>query len=278
VLPHDARHRWAEIELARLLADRADLVQVLSESTLDAVAGVYELDRSKVVVIEHSSYVGEYPDWISREAARRRLGILRGEKALIVLGGIRPYKGIDVLLDVFDELVDRDPTLRLLVAGKPSHHEEVAALSERCQQHPRVISSFDYVPDDQLQVWMNAADLAVLPYRDILNSGAFLLAQSFGLPVAAPDAGTLRSWAGQPHVWLFDPTDPASLSSEITAALEDVVLDPDRLRASALAAAQSRTPDQMAAAFAKAVQPLLAPRDLTDARGRARSSRTRASD
>jgi hypothetical protein len=77
---------------------------------------------------------------------------------------------------------------------------------------------------------------------------------------------------------LFDPTDPASLSSEITAALEDVVLDPDRLRASALAAAQSRTPDQMAAAFAKAVQPLLAPRDLTDARGRARSSRTRASD
>ncbi|RNL61201.1 glycosyltransferase [Nocardioides marmoriginsengisoli] len=260
VLPHDTSHRWAELELAQLLADRAEKIQVLSAATLDAVEGLYDLDPRKVVLIEHASYRGEYPDWITREAARKRLGLKEGERALIALGGIRPYKGLDNLVDVFDDLVAEDPTLRLLVAGQPVDVDAAADLEARCSDNPRVIAFFEEVPGDQLQVWMKAADLAVLPYRNILNSGAFLLAQTFGLPVVAPRSGALRAWEEEPHVQLFEPRDPSSLAAVIRSALDECVLRPEELRARALACAEERLPETMAARFAEEIQPLLRPR------------------
>lgn len=260
VLPHEHRHRWAEVELAQLLADRADLIHVLSEETPALVAPSYQLDPAKVVVIEHASYLGYYPDWITREEARSRLGLGSDQTVLVTLGGIRPYKALDTLLDVFEELGRDDPALQLLIAGRVMGGSAADRLSERCARHARVTAHLEYVPDDELQVWMKAADLAVLPYRDILNSGAFLLAQTFGLPVVAPRAGSLRTWEDQLHVTLFDPLDPTSLAAAITASVAEVRRDAGRLRVQALAAARSRRPETMASEFARAVAPLLSPR------------------
>lgn len=260
VLPHDARHVWAEIQLARLLARHADLVHVMSDVTVEAVRDYYELDLDRVTVIPHSSYVGRYPDWITREAARGVLGLHPQEKVLIALGGIRPYKGLDTLLDVVDELLADDPTLRLLVAGRPSHGDDVRLLVERCREHPRVVGEFRHLPDDRMQVWLRAADLAVLPYRQILNSGAFRLAETFGLPVVAPRAGALSDAARDRHVRLFEPGDPRSLRDEIGGALRDLVEEPlaaARARASATEAAERFTPDDMALALTAALAPLL---------------------
>lgn len=261
VLPHDEQHREEEIELGRLLAAQADLIHVLSDVTLSEVAGLYKLDPAKVVAIAHSSYLGQYPDWVTPEQARARLGILPAEKVLLALGGIRPYKGLDGLLDAFEEMVAVDPTLRLLVAGKPSFHPATAQLLERCESSPRVLGRFEHVPDDQLQVWMRAADLAVLPYRRILNSGAFLLAQTFGLPVVAPREGALRVEDGLPHVRLFDPAAPESLSRVLTAAVGDLVTDADGARRAPEWAAeriQRCTPEEMSSRFVAVAAPLLA--------------------
>jgi glycosyltransferase involved in cell wall biosynthesis len=261
ILPHEVRHRWAEVELAQLLADRADLIHVLSAETCALAEPVYHLDPAKVVVIEHASYLGQYPDWMSREEARSRLGLATDRTVLVTLGGIRPYKALDTLLDVFEELGAEDPTLHLLIAGRVSANPAADHLRERCARNDRVTSRFEHVDDDELQVWMKAADLAVLPYRDILNSGAFLLAQTFGLPVVAPRAGSLQAWDGQPQVSLFDPQDPVSLAAAITGSVATVRRDPDRLRELSLAAARSRLPETMASEFARAIAPLLPPRD-----------------
>lgn len=262
VLPHEEQHHDEEVELARLLTERADLIHVLSEVTFDEVAGLYDLDSAKVTVVPHSSYAGQYPDWVTPAAARARLGIMPAEKVLLALGGVRPYKGLDLLLDVFEQLVETDPTLRLLVAGKAGSHPAIDRLRERCEGHLRILSCFEHVPDDQLQVWMRAADLAVLPYRRILNSGAYLLAQTFGLPVVAPRDGALRAEDGPDHVRLFDPADPGSLGRVLSLAVDDLIADPARAAAAASAArseALQRSPAAMAGAFAAAVAPLLTP-------------------
>jgi len=260
VLPHEHQHRWAEVDLAQLLADRADLIHVLSAETPALVGPWYDLDPAKVVVIEHASYLGCYPEWMTREEARSRLGLQPDQTVLVTLGGIRPYKALDTLLDVFEELGRDDAALQLLVAGRVISNPAADQLRERCARSARVTASFDYVPGEEIQVWMRAADLAVLPYREVLNSGAFLLAQTFGLPVVAPRAGSLRRWEDQVHVRLFDPADPASLAAAITKSVADVRLDPDRLREHSLAAARSRLPETMASEFARAVAPLLPPR------------------
>ncbi|WP_457205860.1 glycosyltransferase [Nocardioides sp. P5_C9_2] len=260
VLPHEAKHVWAETQLAQLLADRADTIHALAEITARQASEVLRLDPRKVVVIEHSSYLGRYPQWISRDAARAQLGFGPDDKVLVALGGIRPYKGLGRLLDVFHELADEDPALQLLVAGKPAQTQETAGLERRCEQSPRVISEFSHVPDDQLQVWFGAADLAVLPYSRILNSGVFWLAQTFGLPIVGPRTGALLDLADEPHVRLFNPRDDRSLKETLRAAVHDLVDDPERAttaRASSLATARSRPPQQMAADFATFIEPLL---------------------
>lgn len=253
VVPHEGKFRWAEAKLGQVLADAADAVHILSEQTIEYAAPHYRLDPAKCVLIEHSSYLGQYPDWMSRDGARHRLGIRSNETVLVTVGGVRPYKGLDRLVDVFDELSAADPTLRLLIAGRPGKLARSAAFEQRCLDHPRIETFFDFVPNDQLQVWMRAADLAVLPYRNILNSGSFQLAQTFGLPIVAPRSGALVAHEDSPHVELFDPDDDATLRSAVVEALARFVTDPEgavRAGESSAAAARTRSPESMAAQFA----------------------------
>ncbi len=255
VLPHDPVHVESEVALARLLASRADLVHVLSEATLAAAAPYFEIDPARAICIPHSSYRGMYPDWVSRAAARRRLGVAPDESAVLALGQIRPYKGLDRLLD-FAERADR-PRLRLLVAGALRPGAESDDLAARLSTAPRTTSLTRRLRDDEIQVWMRAADIAVLPYVRVLNSGAFLLAESFDLPVVAPRTGALVERATDPHVRLFDEDD---FQEVLSGAVADLVEDPEgaaRARASAEHAALSRPVGAMAARFADAVAPLL---------------------
>lgn len=255
LLPHDGKYRSAELTIADLLSEHADLIHVLTEETLVAADDLFTVDPSKVAVIEHSSYLGQYPDWIGRSEARRRLGITPHEKVLVALGGIRPYKGLSRLVDIFEEMAASDPSLRLLIAGKPSRLPGVEKLKARCEESSRIISRFDFVPDDQLQVWMRAADLAVLPYHQVLNSGAYLLAQTFDLPVVAPRTGAISS-ADVAHVRLFDPQDDASLKSTLERAVRDLIDDEDaagEARAAARVEASRRLPADMAHQFATAL-------------------------
>jgi glycosyltransferase involved in cell wall biosynthesis len=176
---------------------------------------------------------------------------------LIVVGGIRPYKGIDRMLDIFDDLVVDDPSLRLLIAGGAADQPGIAELEERCTAHPRVISRFKHLPNAELQAWFAAADVAVLPYVNILNSSAFQLAPSFGLPVVGPRMGALTASEDEPYVRLFDPTSPDDLRDVVRRAIGDFAGDED-IRRIARTAAASRPPAAMAAAFARVIDQVLA--------------------
>jgi glycosyltransferase involved in cell wall biosynthesis len=257
VVPHDARFLAREIELAQCLAADADVVHVLTAATAAAVAPYYHLDPARVVVIEHSSYAGVYPDTISRARARRRLGLKPRHQALLSLGQLRPYKGLDRLVDAFETLRRDDRRLRLLVAGRPGRGAGVRELVERIGATPGTVRRLKTLPDHRLQVWLRAADLAVLPYTDILNSGSFLLAETFGLPVVATRSGALAEREGEGHVRLFD---EGGLEDTLRSAVRDLVVDRDgarRARVSAEAAAAARPPSRMALEFARVVESLM---------------------
>lgn len=253
VLPHETRFRDLEVDLCRLLAERADRIHVLSADTPKLVSGVYTLDPARTVVIEHSSYLGEYPDTISRPDARQELGVGSDDKALLTIGGIRPYRGLDRLLDAVQRIDDAD--LRALIAGRPKEPEFLSEMQRRADADPRVVARFRHVRDDELQLWFGAADVAVLPYLDVLNSGGFWLAATFGVPVVAPRAGALARFEGEPHVRLFEPGDTESLRRTLVEALHDFVGNADA-RAAARAAAEARPPQRMAAEYAAMVRQL----------------------
>jgi glycosyltransferase involved in cell wall biosynthesis len=141
-------------------------------------------------VIHRGHYPGEYPDEVDREHARRRLGLPADASVYVFLGLIRAYKDVPALIRVFGKLPDRDS--RLVVAGRPHDDALARDVEQAAAGDERVLTRLEFVPPAEVQLYLKSADLVVLPYAEIFNSGAALLALSFGRPILVPDVPTFR--------------------------------------------------------------------------------------
>ena len=150
------------------------------------------LEHVAITVIPHGHYRSAYPNAISRDQARASLNLPLEVPVLAFVGQVRAYKGIPELLTAFGKL---EGDARLLITGKPVPPEDAPHLETLAARDARVHLVFGFVPDDRFQLFLNAADLIVLPYRQILNSGSALLALSFDRPVLAPAIGSLPELA-----------------------------------------------------------------------------------
>lgn len=216
VLPHDARHLDLELELNRYLADVADAVHVMNRDTAAAVAPYYELDPARVVHIPHPSYQGVYPASVTRAEARAALGLDASDTAVLAFGQVRPYKGLDVLVEAVRRLpADVRPVL--LLAGRTAP-EDRDAVDRVLGDDVRVVRSTDHVEDVDVQRWFRAADVAVFPYRRVLNSGSLHLAASFRVPAVLADEPHLRAEFGD-EGWVrwYDTADPAGSVAGVLA-------------------------------------------------------------
>ncbi|GLJ61150.1 hypothetical protein GCM10017576_12790 [Microbacterium barkeri] len=211
-LPHELRFREAEIALYRGLADLADVVHVMAPDTAAVVADVVALDPARIRVIPHPSYEGIYDAGVGRTAARASFDLAERDRAVLFLGQIRPYKGVDALVEAATAAGD---DIVLLLAGvvKEQSEEEVAAL---LPDGLRAHTQFSFVPDGDLARWFRAADVAVFPYRAILNSGSVHLAATFRVPVVLPDEPHLREQFGDERwVAFFDTARSAASIAEL---------------------------------------------------------------
>ena len=177
---------------------------------------------------------------MTRAEARAGFGIPSGTRALTFLGLVRPYKNIAHLIRTVRSL-PADMSVVLLVAGKPLTPDLAAAVEAAASSDPRVRLTLRRVPDDEVQRYLRAADLVVLPFTDITNSASALLALSFDRPVLVPSLGAmgeLQALVGPDWVRTYcgDLT-PAVLSDAITWAgrRADAMPDLDALDWSAIA-------------------------------------------
>ncbi|HET7530038.1 MAG TPA: glycosyltransferase family 4 protein [Mycobacteriales bacterium] len=215
---HVRRHPLAERVFWRLLDRLLDGWIALSPVTVDVVTERHpRLAGKPCAVIPHGHYRGAYPDDVDGPTARARLGLRPQDRVLAMVGRVKPYKGADELVRVFGELADDDA--RLLVAGRCDDEALRERLSALAAADPRVTLELRELADDELQVWLRAADVAVLPYVDVLNSGSALLALSYDLPVVAPAAGALRELAERLPGWVRGYTGPLT-APDLAAALD----------------------------------------------------------
>jgi glycosyltransferase involved in cell wall biosynthesis len=219
LVPHHNRNSY--YASLRRLANRlifvwADAVHVHSYHTAEAIAQSYRRTRN-VFVVPHGNYVGWYPNAISRAEARLRLGLSSDAFVYLFLGQIAPYKGLEDLVEAF--LALDDPSTRLVIAGRVSRaghgtHTRIAAMT----RHPHVLYRPGFVPDEELQVYFNAADVVVLPYRQITTSASALLALSFGRPVVAPAMGVLSEIVPASVGVSYVPEEPGALMAALRCA------------------------------------------------------------
>src|SRR5262249_42554935 len=134
---------------------------------------------------------------LTRQEAKQRLGLCDYELAALFFGQIAPYKGLEYLISALPEIAKHDPGFRLLIAGKVKKGSE--PYWERVQHilaaegvGERTVMRIEHIPDEDIEVYFKAADLLVVPYTQIYQSGVPFLGYSFGVPVIAADVGSLR--------------------------------------------------------------------------------------
>lgn len=195
VLPHESVFTDLEVRLREVVIGHADLIHIMNPESAALSAPYFALPREKTVRVEHPGYNGYYPMWKSRGAARAELGFSPTEKVALVLGAIKPYKGLLELARDVDLIVrDHPRKVSLVIAGQPGSDAETQELLDLGAAHPAIHILPEQLSANDVGLLYAAADTAVIPYRASLNSGALVLALSMGRPVIA------RESAGSTHL------------------------------------------------------------------------------
>ena len=215
---HDVYHPCLDALVFNWLAGFSDRVVVHCEAARRWVEKDLGAPPDRVRVIPHGSFRGYYPDAVLREQARQELAIPAEAKVLLFFGSLRVDKGIPELLAAFSRLAQ--PDLRLVVAGWVAEPRPAEVLKTAAEKDPRIQVYPELIPDERVQYFLRAADVVVMPYREILTSGVLTLARDFRVPVVAPAMGCLPEQLGSAAGVLYDPATPAALEQAILTALE----------------------------------------------------------
>lgn len=198
-----------------IVADRADAVIGHCHCALDLARREFYCD-TRTYVIPHGHFIDAYPNTLSRADARARLGIGAEQFVYLFVGNLRQYKGVETLLDTFARLPGDDITL--LMATRTRTEWGLGVLAQ-ARAMPRVsVHTSEMFRNEEFQLFLNAADVAALPFNDMLTSGSAILALSFGRPVILPKIGCLPELLQNGGGILYDPDDPDGLLHAMTAA------------------------------------------------------------
>jgi D-inositol-3-phosphate glycosyltransferase len=133
---------------------------------------------------------------MTRQEARKKLGLEGQDKVALFFGNIAPYKGLELALHALDQLRRRDEGYRLIIAGQikdcQAYWETIESLVKSLDLSKHLIKKIEYIPDEEVETFFKASDVLLLPYKFIYQSGVLFLSYSFGLPVIATDVGSLR--------------------------------------------------------------------------------------
>lgn len=198
-----------------------------------------DLDPSRVRVINHGAF-----DYLTRLPEEKPLAPeLEGAEGPVILffGLLRPYKGIDTLLQAFRQIKGAE----LWIVGNP--RMDLAPLRDLASEAPgRVRFLTRFVEDAEIPAIMHRADVVALPYRDIEHSGVLYAALAFGKPLVLSAVGGFPEVAEQGAARLVPPDDPAALASALAELITDEAARTQLGEAATHAASTSYSWDQAA--------------------------------
>lgn len=188
LIPHDSKYIKIHRFCRRFFGRNMQWIRLFSEMSLPAAMEELKCNNSKFKVIPEGSYVGYYTNTVSRSEARKFLNISEDKTILLYMGFIKPYKGIDNLLECFKKSFKENAIL--IIAGKVMNSDYFETIKKLINENIIIIDHF--LENDELQYYFNAADVVTLPFKKIENSGSVILAMSFKKAVIAPSMGVLK--------------------------------------------------------------------------------------
>ena len=184
-IPHEARA--LDRYLARKTLKGADDFVVMTQKEKKRLLEL--LPEAKNIQIAPLPIYRSFKDpGIDKTQARASIGLPAENPVILFFGFIRPYKGLDILIDAFNMTIKEGLKAHLLIVGefwtdKDQYLDQVQKFG--LQDYVHIIDK--YIPDDEVAVYFKSSDVFVAPYVGGTQSAALKTALGFGLPVVATD-------------------------------------------------------------------------------------------
>ena len=223
---HEGIFAAVELFFCRRLAGIFHALIVHSRSARRQVMEKYGVSRGeKIHCIPHARMTDYYPCRISRSPARRKLKIPPTDLVFLSFGLIRGYKNLAFLIQMFRE--NPLPGVRLLIVGPPFKMDWQRDLAGQIRNPERIRIIAGFVPEEEVQVYMRAADVVLLAHRDSLTSALIPLAMSFGKPVMAPATAMMQELLPGEANFFYQP----KVAGDFLRVLQKIPRDPKEQQA-----------------------------------------------
>lgn len=214
--PHDGGKTLLAHRIARrFIVQHAHSILAHGSTAAGILANEFGIPAAKLKIIKHGHWIGYHQHSISALQARQQLGIGPEQFVYAFVGSCKPYKNAELLIEQFTKLDDNSV---LVMAGQFQSHDYRSRIEAMLQRLPanrwRLYPRF--LEDDELQRYVLAGNVLVIPYTEILTSGSAMLGLSFGRPVIAPDAGGLRDMINSQCGLLYKAGAPEHLFNALT--------------------------------------------------------------
>lgn len=190
VIPHEKRP--GDKPFTKYFLKSCDAFITMSEKVMSDLRQ-FEKDKPAQQV-QHPLY-DNFGEIISKEEARKKLGVGDHESIVLFFGFIRKYKGLDLLLEAVGYLKNIKPetlNFKLLVAGEfYEDAKQYEDLIEKLGIRDHLILKTDFIPDSEVKNYLCAADAVIQPYRNATQSGVTPLAYHFEKPMVVTNVGGL---------------------------------------------------------------------------------------
>ena len=192
----DRNDSWLNRISLKVQYNLSDHVFVHTDGMKREMISEFGIPESKISVIPFGINNTVPNTSLSSAEAKQQLSVSSNDKVMLFFGNIAPYKGLEYLIAAFGELLKKDRGYRLLIVGKPkgpqSYWNEIRQTIVNSDIGDRVVEKIEYIPDEETELYFKAADVLILPYTRVFQSGVLFLGYGFGLPAIAADVGPLK--------------------------------------------------------------------------------------
>lgn len=190
----DKKDSWLNRITLRCQYRLCDHIFVHTKKMRDELIGQFGVIPQKITVIPYGINNAVPSTSLTGEQAREKLGVGSNEKVILYFGAIKVYKGLEYLVDAFQKIAG-ERSYRLIIAGerKKGYEAYWDSIQKTIEAHPsrdQVLQKIKFIPDAETEIYFKAADVAVLSYTEIFQSGILFMAFAYGLPVIASDVGS----------------------------------------------------------------------------------------
>lgn len=215
--PHELKpwHKW----LYKKVYNNVDHIITLTEYVKETVLENTSVGSEKITVIPH----GDFDYIFSQVIPNRDLELYlekktKGCKVVSLFGAVRPYKGLEYLIQAFALVKEQIPNVKLFVCGKCyTDSDFYINLASKLKLEDDIIFDFRFIPLSDFLSYLNLTHVTVLPYVDASQSGSVVMSYKKGIPVVVTEVG------GLPEMVIYGESGIVVQSKDIVALAEGIV-------------------------------------------------------